>query len=209
MNDPTSGILGKPRPSLWQIFSTMLVLGIQSFGGGSATFLLLHRACIDRGWLDEDEFIRAWSLAQLSPGINLVKLTLLIGYHLRGVPGLVAAMTGLLLPSGGITVLMTAGYASIRTQPLVQAAMKGVLPATIGLSLAMASQTALPLMHHARSEGRTRLAAQVAVIAGSAVLLALTTVSPVIVLLLAGIVTLGLQAVIPTSGELNRPKEPG
>ncbi len=209
MSENSPGFLGKPRPSLWQIFSTMLVLGVQSFGGGSATFLLLNRACIDRGWLDEDEFIRAWSLAQLSPGINLVKLTVLIGYHLRGVPGLVAAMTGLLLPSGGITVLMTAGYASIRSQPLVQAAMKGVLPATIGLSLAMASQTALPLIHHARSEGKTRLAAQVAVMTGSAVLLALTSLSPVIVLLLAGLVTLGLQMVIPASGELSRPKEAG
>jgi chromate transporter len=187
MSENSSGLLGKPRPSLWQIFSTMLVLGIQSFGGGSATFLLIHRACIDRGWLDEDEFIRAWSLAQLSPGINLVKLTVLIGYHLRGVPGMVAAMTGLLLPSGGITVLMTAGYASIRTQPLVQAAMKGVLPATIGLSLAMGVQMAQPLVGRAQREGRGQLATHLALLVISALLLAVGGLSPAAILLIAGL----------------------
>jgi chromate transporter len=190
-------ILDRPRPGLWEIFSTWLVLGIQSFGGGSATFYLIHQTCVERGWLTEDEFIRAWALSQISPGINLVKLTVLIGYHLRGWAGLLAAAAGLLIPSGGVTVLMTAGFAVIRTQPLVQAALKGVLPATIGLSLAMGVQMAQPLLTGAHREGRLRFGAQIAVLAGSAVLLAFGGVSPVIVLLLSGGVTLGLLTIVP------------
>jgi chromate transporter len=207
MTEPQSSILLKPRPTLWEIFFTWLVLGVQSFGGGSATYLLIHQAVIDRGWLGEDEFLRAWSLSQISPGINLVKLTVLVGYHLRGWPGLSAAAAGLLLPSGGITVLMTAGFAVIRSQPLVQAALKGVLPATIGLSLAMGIQMAQPLLTHAHREGSLRFGAQIAVLAGSAVLLAFYGVSPVVVLLLAGAVTLLLLMVVPVRGELAAKEE--
>ena len=146
---------------------TWLTLSIQSFGGGSSTFYLIHQACITRGWLDEAEFVRAWALVQVSPGINLVKLTVLIGYQLRGWPGLAVAMGGLLLPSALVTVLMTAGFTAIRSQPVVQAAMRGVLPATIGLSLAMAVQMAQPLLRRAHREGRRRVAAHLAVMAAA------------------------------------------
>src|SRR5512146_3000155 len=116
---------------------TWLVCGVQSFGGGTSTFYLIHQACINRGWLTEEEFVRAWALAQIAPGINQVKLTVMIGHRLHGWGGVIAAVGGLLMPSATITVLMTAGFATIRTVSLVQAMLKGILPATIGLSLAM------------------------------------------------------------------------
>jgi chromate transporter len=109
----------KSKPSLWDLFVTWLVIGMQSFGGGSSTLLLIHQASIKRGWVDEDEFVRTWALVQIAPGINLVKLTALMGYKLRGWPGLLAANAGLLLPSVLATVLMTAGFSAIQSQPVV------------------------------------------------------------------------------------------
>lgn len=176
----------KSRPGLGEIFLTWLVLGIQSFGGGSSTFYLVHQACIKRSWLSEDDFVRAWALAQIAPGINLVKLTMMIGFQLRGWPGLIAAAAGLLMPSAAVTVLMTAGFANIRELPLVGAIMKGILPATIGLSLAMGIQMAQPLFSHATKEGHARLSAHILILSGAALLMGLTSVSPVIILLLAG-----------------------
>ena len=114
------------RPGLWELFRIWLTLGLQSFGGGSSTFFLVHQACINRGWLSEEEFVRTWALSQISPGINLVKLTILVGQRLRGWPGIVSAVAGLLLPSAGVTVLMTAGFDLIREQPIVKAAMRGI-----------------------------------------------------------------------------------
>jgi len=186
------------KPGLWNIFFTLLVLGIQSFGGGSSTFYLIHQVCIKRGWLNEEEFVRAWALAQIAPGINLVKLTVLIGHRLRGWPGIAAAVSGLLLPSAGVTVLMTAGFAAIRSQPLVQAALRGILPATIGLSVAMAVQMAQPVFSRAYQEGYARLAAHLLIMVGSGFLLAANLVSPVIVLLLAGMAASLAMAVIPS-----------
>jgi len=188
------------HPSLWKIFNTWLMMGIQSFGGGSSTFFLIHQTCINNGWISEEEFVRTWALAQISPGINLLKLTVLVGHKLRGWPGLLAGAAGLLIPSALITVLMTAGFALIRSQPLVQAAMKGILPATIGLSLAMAYQMGQPLLARAQKEGRLRLAANLAILAASGVLLASGLVSPVLVLLLAGAAAMLLMAIIPVRG---------
>ena len=189
-------IIIRPRASLAKIFVTWLSLGIQSFGGGASTFYLIHQACMDNAWMSEAEFVRAWGLVQISPGINLVKLTALIGHELRGWPGLTMAMGGLLLPSAAITVLMTAGFAMIRENPVVKAAMRGILPATLGLSMAMGVQMAQPLVVQGHREGRGRLAAHILVLAASALLLA-AGLSPLLVLVLAGAATVPLLAFVP------------
>jgi chromate transporter len=201
-----SKAMGTPHPGFEEIFKAWFGIGIQSFGGGSSTLLLIHQTCIAHRWMDEDEFVRSWALVQISPGINLVKFTALIGYRLHGWPGLFAAMAGLLLPSAGTTILMTAGFTLIRDQPVVKAIMRGVLPATIGLSLAMAVQMAQPLISRAFKEGSLRLTANVFILLGAALLLGIWNVSPVIVLLVAGISAILLMAVIPIN---NRSVENG
>ncbi len=177
---------------------------MQSFGGGSATLYLIRQACMTRGWLDEIEFTRDWALIQIAPGINLLKLTALVAHQLRGWPGVVAAVSGLMLPSACVTTLMTAGFAVIREDPAVQAAMRGVLPATIGISVAIAAQMGLPVLRQARRESARRLIAHVAVLAGAALLLAAAGLSPALVLLAAGGVTAALLALIPSA----LPREP-
>ena len=194
---PPQTLTPKARPGLWNIFVTFFVLGIQSFGGGSSTFFLIHQVCISRGWLDEETFVRDWALAQISPGINLLKLTILVGRRLRGWPGLAAAAAGLLFPSALVTALMTAGFSAIQSAPLVKAVLKGVLPATIGLSLAMGVQMGQPLLARARREGGFRLGVHILILAGAALLMVVNALSPVLVLLLAGAVTMLALNIIP------------
>jgi len=198
----------RPRPGLGNIFVTFFVLGIQSFGGGSSTFFLVHQVCINRHWLDEEAFLRDWALAQISPGINLLKLIILVGYQLRGWPGLMAAGSGLMLPSAVVTALMTAAFSAIRSVPLVQAALKGVLPATIGLSLAMGVQMGQPLLARARREGKIRLGLHILILAGAALLMAANAISPVLVLLLAGAAAMLLLAVVPVQHNPGAEKSP-
>jgi len=186
-----------PAPSLWELFSTWLVIGIQSFGGGSSTLILIHEACKKHGWLDDDEFVRWWALVQIAPGINLIKFTLLIGRKLRGVPGMAAAAAGLLVPSALVTVLMTAGFTAVQGQPLVQAAMRGVLPAAIGLSLAMGVQMGQPLAVRAYREGPPRLAVSILIVVAAAGLMASSAISPVVALLGAGAAAIVLHILVP------------
>ena len=193
------------RPGLWQLFTTWLSIGIQSFGGGSSTLFLINQACLTQGWLTEEEFVRAWALVQIAPGINLLKLTILIGQKLRGWPGVFVSAAGLMVPSATVTVLMTAGFTVVRSLAVVQAAMRGILPATIGLGLAMAVQMSRPLLSQGRREGPLRLSATLCILAGAALLMAQAGTSPIVVLLAAGAAAVLLFALLPVRGTPQRP----
>jgi chromate transporter len=179
--------LKRPALSAWMLLRVWFGLGLQSFGGGTATLYLIRRAVVERyGWLSEDEFTRSWAVCQIAPGINLVGLTILIGWRLAGVRGIVATLTGLLLPSVTITVLMTALYAGLQNLAVVRAALRGVVPATAGLGLLLALQMARPLLRQSRSEGRVSLSFSVTLLAGSAAFVALTQLSVITIVWGAG-----------------------
>ncbi len=75
--------------------------------------------------------------------------------------------------------------------------MRGILPATIGLSLAMAVQMAQPVFSQARNEGRLRLGLHLAILVGAALLMAVNGISPLLVLLAAGVVGVLLFTLLP------------
>lgn len=172
-------------PLLPTLLWVWLTLGFQSFGGGAATLYLIRRAMVEqRGWISEEEFTRNWSLCQIAPGINLIGLTILIGRRLGGAAGIVVCLVGLLLPSIAITIAATAAYAEIQRLPLVQNALRGVIPATAGLGLLMSVQMARPLLAASRREGRSSLTVSLALLAGAGLIAAAW--HPPIVLLLCG-----------------------
>jgi chromate transporter len=193
--------------SLFHIFSTFFTIGMQSFGGGSSTLALIREACLRKGWMDEETFVRSWGLAQISPGINLFKLTVLIGHRLRGWAGVIVAILGLVLTSGLITALMTAGFVLVRDQPLIHAALKGILPATIGLSIAMGIKMALPLFGRARREGPAQLGVSVVILAGAALLMGIWNFPPLLVLFLAGGAAAGLFLLLPVQAPVEKISE--
>jgi chromate transporter len=164
-----------------------LSVGIQSFGGGSATLYLIRRAAVTRhGWLTDEEFTRYWGICQIAPGINILGLVILIGWRVAGAVGVALALGGLLLPSAAITMALTAVYSSIKQVPVVQAALRGVVPATVGLGLLLAYSMARPLLALSRREGRTSLAVSSALLLGSMLSVALTRAPVVAVLWGAG-----------------------
>jgi chromate transport protein ChrA len=85
--------------------------------------------------------------------VNLIAFTILIGQRIAGIRGSFLAIFGLLLPSVGLTILITAGYASIRTEPLVQHALQGIIPATIGVGLYTGFDMARGAFRKAKGEG--------------------------------------------------------
>lgn len=181
-----------PGDSLWDLGWTFLWLGAQSFGGGSATLTLIRREVVERrGWVDEEGFTRDWTLCQATPGINLLGITLLIGWRRRGFSGAVATLLGLLLPSVLITVALTATYAHYRNSPYLAAALKGIVPATVGLGLLNSVQIARPLMQQSRREGRGSLLLSILLLAGAA---AVSLFHAPVALVLVGAATLGALA---------------
>jgi chromate transporter len=172
--------------TLPRLFATWLALGAQSWGGGSATLLMIQREVVERrGWMSADEFTRSWAICQVAPGINLLGLTILIGWRLRRGLGSAVAIAGLLLPSVTLTALLTAVYASVRDYPLTEAALRGVVPATVGLGAILSWQLGWPLVRDSRREGLASLAVSLVILVGSGVVVLLWQ-PPVIMVLLGG-----------------------
>ncbi len=154
-----------PKPGAWKIFLIWASIGLQSFGGGtSTTFLIIREFVEKRHWLTMEDYLHLWSLCFFAPGINLVALTILIGKRLGGATGVVAALAGMLLPSVIITCLLSVGFQLIQHLAAVQAILKGVIPATAGLMLLVAINTALPQLKTARKEGILSLVADIILI---------------------------------------------
>ena len=155
----TSKAFTPPKPSLWLLLRVWLLLGLQSFGGGAATLALIRRAVVEEhAWLSEEDFTNEWALCQIAPGINLFALTILIGRHLAGTKGMVVSLLGLLVPSVTLTLLITAGYARIARLEVVQQALQGIIPASVGLGLVTAQQMAKTSLKASKQEGNGTLA---------------------------------------------------
>jgi chromate transporter len=143
-------------------------LGIQSFGGGMATLALIRTTFVDQlQVLSAEEFTEHFALCQMSPGINLLALMILLGRRTGGAFGIAIALTGFLLPSVAITMLVTACYAHIQQVEWVKAATRGIIPATVGVGLVVSGQMALPMLKAARRDGLWTLGFYCALIAAS------------------------------------------
>jgi chromate transporter len=179
------------RPGAWKLFRIWGKIGLQSFGGGATTSLLIQRNFIDiNHWMTMEDFTRYWSLCVFTPGINLVALTVLIGRRLGGTRGIVASLVGMLLPSAFITCLLTAGFQLIQHDPNVQAVLRGVIPATAGIMLLVGLNFAYPLIKQAYEEGLVKLGASVVIILACAVAIILFKLSVIPVLLTSAVVSM-------------------
>lgn len=182
--------LQDPRPTIWQLLRIWAGIGLQSFGGGASTTFLIQRTFIEKHkWLTMEEFLHLWNLCLLTPGINLIALTVLLGKKLGGTWGIVASLAGMLLPSAAITCLLAALFQQIEHVAAVQAVLRGVVPATGGVMLLVGLNFALPLIRKGYKEGTLYLLGSSAIMIACAVAVIFLKLSVVVVIV--GAVFLG------------------
>lgn len=197
--------LPPPQPRTWHLFGIWASIGFQSFGGGSSAQFLIQRAFIDQyGWLTAEEYLHLWGLCLLTPGINLIALTILIGRKCGGKRGIVASLAGLLVPSALITCLLAALYQQIATIPAVQAVLRGIVPATAGVMLLVALDFARPLLRRGYRGGARALGASIVLTlmcALAIIVFRLPVIAIVIGALLLGALAFPPQAPVPLGDE--------
>lgn len=175
--------LQDPGPSKWLLFRIWAGVGLQSFGGGASTTLLIQRAFIEKyKWLSIEEFTYLWNLCVITPGINLVALTVLIGRKLGGVWGIVVSLAGLLLPSATITCLLAATFKQFENLAAIQAVLRGVIPATGAIMLLVGYNFVLPIIRRGQKEGVLYLLGSCVVIIACAIAVILLKVSVIIII---------------------------
>jgi chromate transporter len=130
-----------------------------------------------------EEFLRLWNLCLLTPGINLLALTVLLGKKMGGTSGIIASLAGMLLPSATITCLLAALFVQIEQAPAVQAVLRGVIPATGGIMLLVGLNFARPLIQRAHKAGIRAMLQSLGLVALSALVMIFLKLSVIVVVL--------------------------
>ena len=170
------------------ILSLALTFGVMSLfavGGANSAIPEMHRVAVDvHHWLTDKQFADVFAIAQLSPGPNVLIVTL-IGYTVAGLGGALVATLAMCVPTA-VLAYYVSRFLRQRSQSrwpaLIQAAL---VPLSIGLMGASGLILAL-------TSDRTWAAALVT--AGAAILAATTRLNPLWLLLAGGL--LGFVGVI-------------
>lgn len=169
-----------------QLFFTWLRIGFTSFGGGAVTTYLMQEYFIYRHkWITEEEYGRMLAMCQITPGMNNIAITVLIGRRLGGGLGILASLTGLVLPSVGITIGMAIIYTNISQFTRAQTALRAIFAAIFGIALVTNWRNVKPIIVRNYQRGPLALSAAMGIMIGSAMLYVFFN-PPVIVLYLLG-----------------------
>ncbi len=110
--------------------------GALVFGGGPVVLPLLETEVVEPGWVEEDVFIAGFGAAQAIPGPVFTfsaYLGAVMAPEPNGIPGAALALVALYLPSLLMVMATLPFFAALRTNAGVQAALRGVNAAVIGI----------------------------------------------------------------------------
>lgn len=118
--------------------TVFLRVGAVTFGGGFVMLPLIEAEVVTANhWLTRQEFADAAALGQLTPGPVLITATF-IGYRVAGTLGAIFATIAVFLPAFLMTVAAGSSLRRFQSNRQVQAFLRGVTPAVVGLLVAAA-----------------------------------------------------------------------
>ena len=121
-----------PRVSLFEIYRVFTYIGLMSFGGGLIPWIQ-REIVTRREWMRIDNFFPGVALSQVMPGVNSTNLAVFIGNHLRGLPGALVALVGILSAPFIVMMIVVAFYQQVLGVKAIQIAMSGIAAAAIGM----------------------------------------------------------------------------
>jgi chromate transporter len=119
-----------------KLFLIFLKVGAILYGSGYVLFAFLDAELVDRGLLSKQELIDAIAVGQFTPGPVFSSATF-IGWQIGGLPGALAATTGIFLPSFLFVALLNPLIPRLRRSKLFSAFLDTVNVASIAIILAV------------------------------------------------------------------------
>jgi len=125
--------------TLVTLFLVFLKIGLFAIGGAYSFLPLLEREIVERyGWLAREEFSDVLGMAKIFPGAISIKYATYTGYKIAGIPGVILANLGNLLPPVVVIILISGLYARYKTLPGVKRVFNMVQLAVFGMIIALA-----------------------------------------------------------------------
>lgn len=98
-----------------------------TFGGGFVIIPLMKEQFVDRyKWLEERETMNLIAIAQSSPGAVAINASIILGYKISGIRGIIATLFGTVLPPLIILTIVSKFYTLISNNLQVQFILKGM-----------------------------------------------------------------------------------
>ncbi|WP_031335471.1 chromate transporter [Rhodopseudomonas sp. B29] len=171
--------------SLGSLALRFAMMSLFAIGGANAAIPEIHRIVVtSQHWLTELQFADAFAIAQLSPGPNVMIVTM-IGYQVAGVVGALVATLAMCGPTAVLALCVSRLLGRSSRSPWPALIQSALVPLSIGLMTAsgwiLASTT-------------DRTTAAFLVTASAAVLAATTRLNPLWLLLAGGI--LGFAGIV-------------
>lgn len=173
-----------------QLFISFLQIGLFSFGGGYAAMPLIQNQVVNpHHWLSLSEFTDLITISQMTPGPIAINSATFVGEKIAGVPGAIVATLGCIMPSIIIVTIIAYFYMKYRDLDSLQSVLKTLRPAVVamiasaGVSIlvtAFFGESGLIVMKNLKIQ-------MVVIFVICMVLLMKFKMSPVFVMILAGI----------------------
>jgi chromate transporter len=166
--------------SLGEIALVFLKLGTIAFGGPPAHLAMMEEEFVRRRkWITQAEFLDRLATANLIPGPSSTEVAIFVGQLKRGWRGLIVAGCCFIIPASVIVSVIAWAYVRYGSLPKAEGVLSAIKPAVVAIVIQALGKLG-------RTGVRTALLAVIAVLAA---VLNLLGVSPVLVLVFAGLVS--------------------
>ena len=109
------------------------LMSLFAIGGANAAVPEMHRLAVDvMQWMSERQFADLFAIAQVTPGPNVIIVTL-IGYHVAGLLGAVVATMAMCGPTSVLAYFSGQTWERFKDKPWRDAIQSGITPISIGL----------------------------------------------------------------------------
>ena len=122
--------------ALFELFFSMLKIGLFTFGGGYAMISLIDSEFVGRKkWIDSDEFMDLVTIAESTPGPIAINCSTYIGYKRLGILGAVVGTLGMCIPSFCIIYLISLFFNKFLEISWLASAFRGIQVCVVFLIL--------------------------------------------------------------------------
>lgn len=175
---------------LWKLFLVFTRVALFSWGGGPASLALMQRETMSVGWVSAPEFADAVAIGNALPGPIAPQVSAYIGYKMAGVPGAIVAVTGTVIPTTLLMLVMVIFFFGIKDSPAIKSMLEAVRPVVVGFLLWTAYVMAQSVLSAARlgwGQALWHNWDKVVIAVGAFLILTLTKTNPIFLIIGAAV----------------------
>jgi len=115
------------------LFLYFALLSLFAVGGANAAIPEMHRIAVEvMHWMNDRQFADSFAIAQVSPGPNIIIVTL-IGYHVAGLAGAAVATIAMCGPTCVLAFVVARTWDHFKEARWRIAIQTGLVPVSLGL----------------------------------------------------------------------------